>query len=67
METMILNDDNQIKEAHALNKQKSMKRDEIRAELDKTSSELMTNIMSNRGINAETLNFFGNIRLSTLN
>jgi ABC-type transport system involved in multi-copper enzyme maturation permease subunit len=49
-----------IKTEEVVNKQKSMKRDEIRSELDKTSSELMTGIMTDRGINVETLNFFGN-------
>ena len=47
-----------IKTEEVVNKQKAMKRDEIRAECDKTSGELMKSIMSDRGMNAETLDFF---------
>jgi ABC-type transport system involved in multi-copper enzyme maturation permease subunit len=47
-----------IETEEVVNKQKAMKRDEIRAEFDKTRGELMKSIMSDRGMNVETLQFF---------
>jgi ABC-type transport system involved in multi-copper enzyme maturation permease subunit len=47
-----------IETEEVVNKQKAMKRDEIRAEFDKTRGELMKSIMSDRGINVETREFW---------
>jgi ABC-type transport system involved in multi-copper enzyme maturation permease subunit len=47
-----------IETEQVVNKQKSMKRDEIRAEYDKARGELMQTIMGDKGINVETLEFF---------
>jgi len=47
-----------IETEEVVNKQKNMKRDEIRLEFDKIRGELMKNIMSERGINLETRDFW---------
>ncbi|MDP3003338.1 MAG: ABC transporter permease subunit [Bacteroidales bacterium] len=47
-----------IETEEVVNKQKNMKRDEIGTEFDKTRGELMKSIMSERGINVETIDFW---------
>lgn len=47
-----------IETEEVVNKQKALKRDEIRKEFDDARGELMKGIMRDRGLNAETLDFF---------
>jgi ABC-type transport system involved in multi-copper enzyme maturation permease subunit len=48
-----------IETEEVINKQKSMKRDEIRAEFDKVCVELMKDIMTEHGCNLESFDMFG--------
>lgn len=48
-----------IETEEVVNKQKNMKREEIRNEFDKARSDLMKNILNERGVNAETVQLFG--------
>jgi ABC-type transport system involved in multi-copper enzyme maturation permease subunit len=47
-----------IETEELVNKQKTMKRDEIRNELDQARGDLMKSVMSEHGINVETLDFW---------
>jgi ABC-type transport system involved in multi-copper enzyme maturation permease subunit len=49
-----------IESEEVVNKKKTMKREEIQAEYDKERGDLMSSIMKENGLNAETFNSFAN-------